>query len=79
MCIISHCIGHNPFIVHVYVGIHLCNSMWSSLAEANLYRFSSIICAYKYCHWRFGYQEGRIGDPVIKSGELKIQLSRGEN
>ena len=36
MCIISHCIGHNPFIVHVYVGIHLCNSMWSSLVETNM-------------------------------------------
>jgi hypothetical protein len=30
-------------------------------------------------NWRSIYQEGRIGDPDVKRGELEIQLSRGEN
>ena len=42
------------YTVHVFVIIHLCDSIWSFWVEANMYCFY-IVCLYIVCHWRFSY------------------------
>ena len=53
-------------IVHVYVVIHFCYSVWS-FAWKKICAGFLIVCWYLYCRWKPNYQERRVAIPFICS------------
>jgi len=50
-------------IVHVYVVINFCDSMWCFEWKRICAGFF-IVCLYPYCHWRLNYQEREGWNPI---------------
>ena len=62
-------------VVHVYVVIQFCDSIWSFWVEANLCRVC-IVCLCIYCCWRSSYQEGGL-DRIYRFNPARTLITNG--